>query len=521
VKNLGIIIALLVFVVLLFVVIGLRGGDDKVGVKELKIEKVEKEKVTKLEATLPPKKDDKAEGSDPQGARRVVLEKDGASWKVHDPAHPDKKYVADESQVKGALDAAADLTVGDLIANKADKLKGYEIDEESGLRVKVYTGSAPALDVYFGRAAKGGGSTIRAAGSDDVYLAKGRLGSVMKKDLSAWRKKTLFDAKVEEIARLKTTLADGRSFVVEAGSHTPAYDDLEEPAPIEWTLVEPASLPADFRLDKTQLSRPASAFTSVRAQDFTDGVSDEVAGLDGPHTIVEGTLRDGKTLKLHLGKEDEKKRVYARVEGDPQLYLLASFNAKQLQKSIDDLRDLSLFDVSPGDIERVTFQGATKVVVQRDGEEWKLVEPKKAPEGLDVSQIEGQVMSLVRARATRVDLEAPKDAVAKPGPTIELALKGGKKQTLRFGAALPVEGGGEAREHWAKGGANDLVYVVPAFMRSRYDKPTEIFQKPQMPTNPRNPMGIQPQIPGLEKLPPDVRKKLEESLKKGDFPPPG
>lgn len=530
-KNTGIVAALLVFVVLLFVVIGLRGKDDKVGVKELKVEKVDKDKVTRIEVTLPPKKEkegDAAKEGDKAGKREVVLEKDGTVWKVFDPAHADKKLVADDAQVKGALDAVGELAMGDLISTKAEKLATYEIDDDSGHRVKVSTAGGVALDLVFGRNAKGGGSTVRLAGSNEVFIAKGRLGAVMKKDLSAWRKKTIFDVKADDLTRVKTTLADGRSFTVAQKERAPAADPGPDAGPAappkaEWSLAEPAELPAGFRLDEAQLSRPASSLASLRAQDFADGVSDADAGLSGEHTVVEATTRDGKTLKVHVGKEDDKKRVYAKAEGDPQVYLLANYNAKQLAKSLDDLRDLTLLDAKIDDVQKVTFTGSTKVVVERSGDSWKLVEPKTAPEGFDVEQILPQVNAVLRTRATRVDAGAPTDAVAKAGPVVELVLKGGKKQALRFGKAVPLDAATaavseskEPREYWVKGGADDLVYVAPAFARNRYDKPTEMFKKPEMPTGP----GRMGQIPGMEKLPPDVRKKLEESMRKGDFPPP-
>lgn len=540
-KNLGIVVALAIFVVLLFVVLG-QGKQEKAGKKEVKLEKIDKDAVTRFEVTLPAKKDAAGKGDDKDGAKddgkpkKVVLEKGASGWTVADGAAPDKKFAAEEGAMKSALDALGEFQMGDLVSNKADKLASYEIDDENGQAVKVFAGDKAVLDVVFGRAAKGGGSTVRLAKSDDVYIAKGRLGTVVKKDVSAWRKRGLVDAKADDITRVSLTLADGNKIVVE--NKTPpapeaAPDAGPAPAPKpEWSLVEPASLPEGFRLDKAQLSRPAASVSTLRAQDFADGVSDDTAGLTGAHTVVEATTKDGKKIVVHVGKEDEKKRVYAKLDGDPQMYLLASYTAKQLQKSLDDLRDLSLFDLKPDDVEKVTFQGSSKVVIQRDGEAWRLVEPKAAPADFDIGQAQSVVAGLVRTRAARLAADAPKDALAKAGPVVELALKGGKKQTLRFGAPLPVSEDDakiddkkpgdakkpEPREFYVAGGADNLVYVAPAFTRARFDKPADMFKKPAQP----GPGGAGPGgIPGMDKLPPDVRKKLEESVKSGKFPPAG
>ncbi len=526
-KGIGIVLALIVFVILLFVVIGRNDKHTKVGVKELKVEKVDKTAVEKIEVTLPQKKaaGDAGPAADGGAAKRVVLEKKGEKWVVSDGAAPDKKFAADDAQVKTALDAIGEFATGDLIANKKEKHAEMEIDDDKGQVVQITAKGKKALDLIFGRAAKGGGSTVRMKGSDDVFVAKGRLGSVVKKEVGAWRKKALFEIKADEVTRVAVTNVDGSKLVVESTPAAPAAappDGGPAPTPkAEWKLVEPATLPEGFRLDKAQLSRPATSFATLRAQDFADGASDATAGFDQPHTVVEATTPAGKTV-VHFGKEDEKKRVYAKVDGDPQVYLLAAYSAKQLQKSADDLRELTLFDAKPDEVERATFKGsAGTIVVQKKGDQWQLVEPKKAPADFEASQIAGQVSAVLRLRGTRVASDAPATAVAKPGPTVELTLKGGKKQTLRFGAAVPPDATDpkkdekkEPREYYAKGAVDDLTYVVAAFSRNRYDKPAELFKKPPAP-----PPGIGGGgIPGMENLPPDVRKKLEESIKKGDLP---
>jgi hypothetical protein len=518
----GLIAVLIVFALLLFVVISMRGGEKQVGVKELKIEKIDKDKVTKIEVALPPKKGE--DGQPSEAAKKVVLEKDGTAWKVYDPAAPDKKFAADDGQVKSALEAVGEFSTGDLIANKKEKLAEFEIDDDKGHGVKLYTGKEVALDLVFGRPAKSGGSTVRARGSDDVYVAKGRLGAVLKKEVAGWRKKAIVDAKADDFTQISTKLEDGTSFTVSAAAApAPESEEAAPPRP-EWQLTEPATLPAGFRLDKNALSRPASQLAALRAQDFADTTSDADAGLDKPNTIVEATMKDGKKIVLRIGKEDDKKRVFAKIDGDPQTYLLAQYTAKQFQKKLDDFRDLTLFDAKPEEVERVTFRGSGGTfTVKKDGSGWKLIEPKTAPAEFDASQIATQVSSVLRTRGTRVaNVGAKESGLEKPSPVVELTFTSGKKQSLRFGAPLPIEGvdgkppekDAKPREYYVKGGLDDLTYVVAAFTRNRFDKPADLFKKPpEPPPMAKGPGGI----PGMENLPPDVRKKLEESLKRGDF----
>jgi hypothetical protein len=524
-SSIAMIVALLVFVVLLFVVIGHK-SESKEGVKELKVEKIDKEAVTKIDVTVaPPVAKVDAGPAASEAPKHVVLEKDGANWKVSDAAAPTKKFLVDETQVKGVLEAVGEFQTGDLIANKKDKLADYEIDDAKGTRVIVSTAKGEALDLVFGRAAKGGGSTVRKAGSDDVYVAKGRLGQVAKKDVAAWRKKTILDLKADDITKVSSTNADGSNIVV-AATTPPAPPPSDKPdagppppAPRpEWKLVEPSTLPAGFHLDPAQLQRGAATVAALRAQDFADDANDATAGFDKPHTVVEATTKDGKKIVIHVGKEDDKKRNFAKVDGDPQLYLVPAYSAKQLERTLDDFRDLSLFDAKPEDVVKATFKSSQgTVVVEKKGDAWKLVEPKKAPDGFEESQIPAQIAGALRLRASKLATDAPKNAVdaKKASPTIEMNLKGGKKQIVRVGEAVPDDPKTESHgDFYVKGGVDDLVYVMPGFTKNRYDKVNDLFKKPPAPPPG---MGGPGGISGMENLPPDVRKKLEEAIKKGDL----
>lgn len=532
--------ALAVLCLLVFVVVANRKAGDKVGVKELKLEKLDKDQVAKIEVRLPVKEEaaaaaDVAPAKAAEPPHRVVLVKEGDSWKVHDPSKPEQRFAADQAQVTSALTAVADFQPGELIANKADQLAGYQIDDDHGHHVTVHAADGRTLALVFGRSIKSGSATVRAPGSNDVHIAKGRLGALMMKEVSGWRNKSLFDLKADDIVRVVTTAASGERWGVESAppaAEAPPAPDQPAPPPAkpEWKLTEPATLPAGFRIDKNQLTRPAAQLAGLRAQDFADGITDAQAGLDAPHVIVEIGHKNGSKLVLHVGKEDADKRVYAKVEGDPQLYLLNNYSAKQLDRKLDDFRDLLLFAATADDIERATFKGAAgAVTVKRTGDGWALVEPKAPPPDFDLAQIQMQVSAALRMRAARlagVPLTAA--GVDKAGTVIDLTLKGGKRQTVRIGAPVPLTedekkglpAGGpapEPKEFYATGGADQMVYVVAGHAKKRYDKPAELFKKPSPPPGG---MGGAPGggMQGLEGLPPDVRKKLQESIKKGDLP---
>jgi len=98
-------------------------------------------------------------------------------------------------------------------------------------------------------------------------------------------------------------------------------------------------------------------------------------------------------------------------------------------------------------------------------------------------------------------------------PTIELVTKAGT-QTVRFGKQVESADESAAKEFYLQG-ADGSVVVVNGYTRDRFAKPQELFKKPPPPPPGMGGMGGMggKGLSGLESLPPDIRKKLEASLK--------
>ena len=147
----------------------------------------------------------------------------------------------------GVLAAVAEFSTNELLANKAEKHGELEIDDAHGHHVKISAVDGRVLDLVFGRPTRTGAPTVRAAAGVDVFLAKGRLGALLMKEASAWRKKQMFELKVDDIARITTTNSAGERWAVESSTPPPpamAPDAGPAPTPRpEGWLVEPAPLP--------------------------------------------------------------------------------------------------------------------------------------------------------------------------------------------------------------------------------------------------------------------------------------
>jgi hypothetical protein len=197
------------------------------------------------------------------------------------------------------------------------------------------------------------------------------------------------------------------------------------------------------------------------------------------------------------------------MEGDPQVYLVPKYTATNLSRKASELRDLTLLSFDPQKVTKVTVQSpGKKTVVVKEGDIWKIVEPKKLPAGFefDPGQVQGQLQMLKGLRASRVVETAnpAQTGLSRPTTLVDIAVEGGPTQSLRFGKEVTSDKGKEA---YVQGSADKLTYAIYDAARTRFETGIELFKKPPPP--PPSTGGMR----GLENLPPDVRQKIEAQLR--------
>jgi len=486
-------ISLGTFLVLLVLVFVTREDHVAVGVRALTLPTFDADKVTKIEV----RSKDKS----------ALLEKVGGTkeqpqWTVADPEKPEVKLAASPSQVKTALDALAELSAEGFVTGRKEKHADLEIGEEKGVTVTLTQGGK-ATALVFGRFAKGGGNYVRLADSDEVFVGKGRFAGAVKKDVKAWRKRKLLPFEAKDLRAL--TLAPAGQPELKLKGEGGEGDT------VNWSL-EGVALPAGFRLDTDALGRIANAVAGLRATDFADeGALGEVQGT------VSGKTVDDQSFTVRFGAVDDKKRVFTQLEGDAQLYLLSEYTVKSVLKSLEELRSLNLIELDAAKATKAEFTGPDgRVIVEKTDAGWALVEPAAPPEGYDFdpSQVEPKLEALGRLKAS--GLASPeKLPVAKPAEQVTVAVTvDGQVKTLAFGDEIPrAEDDKGAVEHYAYSAEDEMTYKVGQWQRNRYAKPLELFKRPVAPQGP--PGGG---IPGMENLPPEIRKQLEAQLKQQGLP---
>ncbi len=159
-------VALAVFGLLIVVFAATRERQVTVGVHKLELPSVNADDFTELSFGT------------------VVLKKESTGWTV---GSSDKRFAADESQVRSVTQAFAELKAEDFVSEKKDQHADYEVDSAKGLTVKASTARGVVRDLVLGKASRGGGAYLREAKSDAVFAINGSLPFLARHDLTAWR----------------------------------------------------------------------------------------------------------------------------------------------------------------------------------------------------------------------------------------------------------------------------------------------------------------------------------------------
>lgn len=404
-----------------------------------------------------------------------------ASLKLENNVWTANGHPADDTQVKVLTEALKDFHASDFVTDKPEKHAEYEVDEAKGVKMTLTTAQGPSWSLVFGKAAKLGGSYVREAKSNAVFVTKSPVAYQVKKGTSGWRKKNIATVSAADITKVHVAQADAQLTLVKDGEN--------------WKLDPEA--PKGFRFDSGAAQRMVGALGTLNAQDFDDKPVTPVATID-----VE--TKDGKKLAMKLGAKTDKNMVPFSIDGDPQTYLIAQWTADQLLKRVEDLRDTTLLSFDAAKVNKVAINvGGKSTVLTKDGASWKIVEPKTPPAGfeLDPGAVQSQLMRLrgMRAAKTVSDVPDAKAGLGKPVASVELGLEGGGKQQLKFGSETPN------KELYVKGSADNLLYAIAAGEKASLEQGLELFKK--------RPPPDMSQIKGLEQLPPDVRRQLEAQLR--------
>jgi hypothetical protein len=171
-----------------------------------------------------------------------------------------------------------------------------------------------------------------------------------------------------------------------------------------WQITAPKSLAADQDAVSNMLSTLSSLNSDRLVEDKATNL--EQYGLATPSLEVDITKKDKKTEKLLIGDNTPAgSGAYAAVAGDPRVFILATYNRSNFDKSANDLRDKRLLTFDSDKLSRVELAAKKQnIEFGRNKDQWQIVKPK--PLRADGFQVDELVRALHDAK---MELSADED----------------------------------------------------------------------------------------------------------------
>lgn len=260
--------------------------------------------------------------------------------------------------------------------------------------------------------------------------------------------------------------------------------DLKKKGADQLTLAKDSSgkwqitAPQPFAAEPTAVSSLLGTLSSLSSERLVDDRASDLKpyGLAGAALEADVTEKDNKTQKLLLGDNTPTgSAVYAKLEGDPRIFTVASYEKNNIDKTPNDLRDKRLLPVDSDKISQIEFIAKKQdIEFGRNKDEWQIVKPK--PLRADSMQVEDLIRTLTNAK---MDLSGSGDA---------------KKIAAAFASGTPVatakvtaESGTQQLEvrknkddYYAKSSAVSGVYKVAGTVGQGLDKGLDDFRNKKL-----------------------------------------
>jgi hypothetical protein len=232
----------------------------------------------------------------------------------------------------------------------------------------------------------------------------------------------------------------------------------------EWQISSPVTAAAD----SSAASSLVSALETLEIQKPLEENPASLApfGLEPARfSVAFKTAGDAAEHRLNVGnKTPTGSDLYARVDGEPRLFLISGYLEDTLSRSTFDLRDKSVLSFATEGVDAIRLQpaGSPAVSLARSGSDWRLTTPVDAR--ADATAVDALINRASQARMTSI----VKDGETPPSPA-ELRTFGldTPRVVATFGAgstqaALAVGGKTADGAVYARDLSRPLVFTVEA-----------------------------------------------------------
>ena len=295
-----------------------------------------------------------AEGSASEGSPT-------GEWRVTTP----QEVKADREKIFAFLEKLGGK-IKEFVEESPKDLGRYGLDQPT--RVTLWTGKEKdrtAKVLLLGKVdpSKKGLYAMR-QGEPSIFLLGEETWTALPKSVADLRDKSFFAFDRGRVERLEVESPKGKVALLKEGDR--------------WQVKAPLQAKADEAVVSSLLWRlqdlRATEFVAEKAQSL------QPYGLGKPEVRVLFWEKEAKTPQiLLLAKGGKKDLAYAALEGHGRVVLVEAQALTDLGKSVEDLRDKSLFDFETKDVKRIQLKmtGQLFVMERRGEDDWRLLEPKK------------------------------------------------------------------------------------------------------------------------------------------------
>jgi hypothetical protein len=242
----------------------------------------------------------------------------------------------------------------------------------------------------------------------------------------------------------------------------------------QWRITSPTPLPAD----QSAVASLLGTFSSLNSERLVDERAGTLApyGLDAPKLEVDLTEKNNQSQKLLLGDATPAGNgMYAKLDGDPRVFTIPSYDKTSIDKNANDLRDKRLLTVNPDKISQVNVVAKKQeMAFGRIKDEWQIIKPK--PLRADGAQVDELVRALTDAK---MELDKSDDqkktaaafASAAPVATAKVTAESGMQE---------LELRKSKNDYYAKSSAVEGVYKVASTLGQALDKNLEDFRNKKL-----------------------------------------
>ena len=241
-----------------------------------------------------------------------------------------------------------------------------------------------------------------------------------------------------------------------------------------WSMTAPKPL----RVDQSAVRNIVSSLSSLSADRLLEDKAGDLKayGLNQPSLVVGITEKNNKTQKLLVGENTPTgSAAYAKLDGDPRVFTIASYTKNNFDKTVNDLRDKRLLPVDSDKISSLELITKKQdIEFGRSKDQWQIVKPKALR--ADPMRVDDLVRALQNAT---MDVSSSEDdkknaaafTSATPIATAKLTDPSGTQQ---------LEVRKKKDDYYAKSTAMEGVYKVSGQLGQDLDKNLDDFRNKKL-----------------------------------------